>query len=113
VTLGDQVVTGADITMIGSDSKEYIVPISPAGKYVLENPPLGEVRIKVVSRKDLMERMGSAKAENAQPVPNVDKGPQLTMTTRVKVPDRYANPDNGLTIEIKAGQSVVDINLTP
>ena len=112
VTLDGTLVTKANLILIDPDGNEHVVPISPAGKYVLQDPPLGNVRVKVVSLTDSIAATSPVPPSSDLTASPSDRGPKMTTPTRVIVPDRYGDADNGLTMQIKKGRAPVnDINL--
>jgi hypothetical protein len=102
VTLNNEPVSGV-VVFVGPDGKEEEAPIAPDGEYVLPNAPLGRCKVKVKG------------------FPGISTGPPpkaaVILPDSAKMgpppPARYADPDNGLTYEVRKGKQRFDIPLTP
>jgi len=101
VTLDGQPVVG-NVVFVGSDGKEVMALIRPDGTYTIPEPPMGEVKIKVIGLVGLAPPgQGSAAA------PAAGAG-----ASGVAPPEKYASADNGLTFNVTGGKQTKDLPLT-
>lgn len=104
VTMGKSPVSGATVTFIGADGKKASGFTNMEGKYTIEDPPKGSVKITLTSLG------GGGGAGPVMPPPPKDS-PAPPSNTMASIPAKYAKPDNGLSFEVKGGKETYNIEI--
>lgn len=103
VTLSGRAFEQGIVTLHGPDGKQASGSILAAGRYLIDDPPLGLCQVTVTPPP------GFANAtfdKNADPhAPPTEKASPI--------PAKYRTPGNGLSVEVKAGATVYNIEMTP
>jgi hypothetical protein len=109
VTLNGKPVNG-ELFFITSDGKQIQAPLLD-GKYFINDPPLGQVKITIKSMPGFTGASGTK--GQLDKGAGTDLSAKATVSEAVSPPEKYSRPDNGLTYEVKAGKQTHDITLTP
>jgi hypothetical protein len=114
---GTPVTTGALITFIGADEEKVQAMVDESGHFKVENVPSGEVRVSIINSplppKNSVERPGLFTRDGRHLAGGRPEAvDRLAPTIGNQIPKRYEDSANGLTIEIRQGDNVIDIELT-
>jgi hypothetical protein len=109
VTLNGQPVNGI-VTLTSTDGKEFSAPTAPDGSYTMVNLPKGQMKVSVKAGPSMGPPMGGKviQPKDKEAIPGAPPA-----DNRVAPPVKYANPDNGLTVDVKGGKQPHDIPLSP
>jgi len=109
VTYKTKPLTSGEVHFIGqSDTKPRSALIGPEGKYEINNAPLGEVRIAVVSIKSAGPPAGPSVGGKGKKADR-DGGPAERQSA---IPTKYKDPKtSGLTFTVVPGAQAFDIEL--
>jgi len=103
VKLSGQPFTDGLVTLHGSNGQQATGAILREGRYLIDDPPLGQCEVTVTPIPGFA---------NATADPNAD--PHAPPKERAsRIPIKYRTPGNGLTVEVKPGGTTYDIDMTP
>ena len=111
---GKPVTTGAYVTIFAPTGESALGNVDKDGNYTIENAPVGQVKITVANGR-LVEKSApgsdtSAPAPGKSPRESFKGGPKKSRIGN-QVPQKYENPDNGLSYPVKSGLNTIDIEL--
>jgi hypothetical protein len=93
---GKPAAAGAMVVFVGADSKQMSAMVGADGAYTMTDPPVGEVKVAV---KPDPAATGAVVA--AKDMPGMG-GPAATGEA---IPNKYADPNNGLTFTVVKGSN--------
>jgi hypothetical protein len=107
VTFKDRILSSGSVTFERQDGESSSSAIAPDGSYLIENAPLGPVKIAVASHPlvppGLIKSPGQAEDRRGDLKDGADK-----------IPDRYQDPQkSGLTYTVERGSHTFNIDLKP
>ena len=105
------------VTFLGANNDVGSSPIAPDGTYAIPKLSVGLAKIAVSVPAPVLVpggmKMDPAKMKGgADPTGGTGTPPTAPALPRVKIPERYLNPETSkLTLEVKSGSQVHDIKL--
>ncbi len=116
VTISGKNLTVGTVMFYGKDNLTGSAPIGSDGTYVINDAPLGDVKITVTVPTVPPGGFSHLKGAPAGPVMPGENNPKPTTipTTVVPIPQKYGNVEtSGLTFTVQRGEQTNDLNLTP
>jgi len=117
VTFGNKSLTAGSVMFYGKDNVTGVATIGTDGTYVMNDAPLGEVKITVTVPKLPPGGMKHLKDAPVGPVMPGDTTPPTAgkiPTHVVPIPEKYSKVEtSGLTYVVKKGEQEHDLPLTP
>lgn len=124
VSIGNKNLTTGTVMFYGKDNLSASATIDKEGNYVMNDAPLGDVKITVMVPKPpmgggMMKMPGMGKMKDIKSVNPENPGQSINlmgdMPDRVvPIPDKYGNvATSGLTYSVQKGEQTHDIKLTP
>lgn len=89
------------VTLHGPDGKQASASILSGGRYLIDDPPLGLCQVTVTPPPGFANANFDANADPHAP-PKEQASP---------IPAKYRTPGNGLSVEVKAGATVYNIEM--
>jgi len=115
VTFDGTPLPSGSVTFSGANNATGTATIED-GKYVMNDAPLGEVKITVTAPPPLPmgPRPGTVDKGSVDPEHPERRIPIMSpLTKRLPIPEKYASPaTSGLTFKVERGEQTHDINLT-
>jgi hypothetical protein len=116
VTFAGKNLTAGSVVFYGKDNLTGSASIRTDGTYVINDAPLGDVKITVTVPQMPPGGVGYMKGAPAGPVmPGESASSATTIPSNVvSIPQKYANVEtSGLTYTVQRGEQTHDIPLTP
>jgi len=127
VSIGGKSLTTGNVMFWGDKNATASAPINESGEYVMNDAPIGDVKITVTVPKippGVLEKMQSKSGkfkEINKDIKSVDPESGKTISIMgsvpasiVPIPEKYADVDSsGLTFTVKSGEQTKDLPLTP
>jgi hypothetical protein len=108
VTVDGKPANKGSVIFSSADNRSASGAIQPDGSYLVENVPVGEVRVSFLQMLG-----GPARPGPLQNVPGLDEAPSTPAAKPVPIPRKYLNVEtSGLRYTVTGGTSEININLS-